>query len=94
LWWNINNPLALKAQSICSIVFVRRLHGHRVFQEQVMKRYESEALMVMHQQAEGLHRLGIISDAEMKEYDKDCLIQEPETPKEAENPQKIEHVTA
>jgi len=43
-----------------------------------MKSYESEALMVTHQQAEGLYRLGIISDAEMREFDDDCLVKEPE----------------
>ena len=59
-----------------------------------MKKYESEALMVMHQQAEGLHRLGIISDAEMREYDEDCLVKEPETAYEVEKSIKIEHVTA
>jgi len=58
-----------------------------------MKKYESEALMVMHQQAEGLHRLGIIGDAEMKEFDKDCLVQEPETAYEAETSKK-EYVAA
>ena len=58
-----------------------------------MKKYRSEALMVTHQDAEGLHRLGIISDVEMKEYDEDCYVQEPETAKEAENPLKIEQVT-
>jgi len=59
-----------------------------------MKRYESEALMVLHQDAEGLHRLGIISDAEMKEYDEGCLVKEPETAYETENPVKMEHATA
>jgi len=59
-----------------------------------MKKYESEALMVIHQQAEGLHRLGIISDAEMKEYDEGCLVHEPETTYEAEKSIKMEHVTA
>jgi DNA-binding transcriptional regulator YiaG len=38
------------------------------------KKYESEALMVVHQDAEGLHSLGIISDAKMKEFDEMCLI--------------------
>jgi len=59
-----------------------------------MKRYESEALMVTHQEAEGLHRLGIISDAEMREFDKDCLVQEPETVYETEKSIKMEHATA
>jgi len=43
-----------------------------------MKKYKSEASMVTHQDAEGLHRLGIISDAEMKEFDEGCLVHEPE----------------
>ena len=59
-----------------------------------MKKYRSEALMVTHQDAEGLHRLGIISDVEMKEYDEDCLVQEDETAKEAGKPVKTEQVTA
>ena len=49
--------------------------------------------MVMHQQAEGLHRLGIISDAEMKEYDEDCLVKEPETAYKTEKSSKNEQVT-
>ena len=59
-----------------------------------MKKYESEALMVIHQDAEGLHRLGIISDAEMREFDEDCLVKEPETMYETEKSIKMEHVTA
>ena len=58
-----------------------------------MKKYRSEALMVTHQDAEGLHRLGIISDVEMKEYDEDCLVQEPEPAHETEKPLKTEQVT-
>ena len=43
------------------------------------KRYESEALMVCHQSAESLFRLGIIDADEMREFDEGCLVQEPET---------------
>ncbi|GHU26074.1 hypothetical protein FACS1894164_16680 [Spirochaetia bacterium] len=42
------------------------------------KRYESELLMVCHQTAEDLYRAGVISDAEMQEFDADCLITDPE----------------
>jgi len=59
-----------------------------------MKKYQSEALMVIHQDAEGLHRLGIISDAEMREFDEGCLVKEPETAYEAEKSINIEHATA
>jgi DNA-binding transcriptional regulator YiaG len=59
-----------------------------------MKKYHSEALMVMHQDAEGLHRLGIISDAEMQEFDANCLVHEPETAYETEKPIKPECVSA
>jgi len=58
-----------------------------------MKKYKSEPLMVIHQDAEGLHRLGIISDAEMKEYDEGCLVQEPKTAYKAEKSNKTELVT-
>jgi len=58
-----------------------------------MKKYQSEALMVIHQDAEGLHRLGIIDDDEMQEFDKGCLAQETETD-EAEKPMAMEPVTA
>ena len=58
-----------------------------------MKKYQSEQLMVIHQDAEGLHRLGIISDAEMKEYDEGCLVQEPKTAYKANKSNKMEHVT-
>jgi DNA-binding transcriptional regulator YiaG len=44
-----------------------------------MKKYQSEALKVIHQDAEGLHRLGIISDKEMQEYDRGCLVPQPKT---------------
>jgi DNA-binding transcriptional regulator YiaG len=56
-----------------------------------MKKYHSEALKVIHQDAEGLHRLGIISDKEMREYDRDCLVKEPETSYAAEKSGKTEY---
>ena len=40
-------------------------------------KYESEMLQVIHEDMKGLHRLGIISDERMREFDKDCLVQEP-----------------
>ena len=40
--------------------------------------YRSEALMVCHQDAKGLHSMGIIDDERMREYDRDCLVQESE----------------
>jgi len=50
-----------------------------------MKEYTSEALKIIHQDAEGLHRLGIIKDDEMKEYDDGCLVKETKTVYETEN---------
>jgi len=59
-----------------------------------MKKYQSEALKVIHQDAEGLHRLGIISDKEMREYDQGCLVKEPEAAYAAEKPPKTEYAAA
>ena len=41
------------------------------------KKYQSKILQAIHEDAAGMHKLGIISDAEMREFDKDCLVQEP-----------------
>ena len=41
------------------------------------KKYQSKILQAIHEDAAGMHRLGIISDAEMREFDKDCLVPEP-----------------
>jgi hypothetical protein len=41
------------------------------------QRYQSELLGVLHQEALADYQLGIISEAEMKEYDEDCLVLEP-----------------
>jgi DNA-binding transcriptional regulator YiaG len=59
-----------------------------------MKKYQSEALKVIHQDAEGLHRLGIISDKEMREYDQDCLIPEPKTLYAAEKSPKTKYAAS
>ena len=48
------------------------------------QKYQSELLGVLHQAALADYQLGIISDAEMKEFDKDCLVPEPKAPKKAQ----------
>jgi hypothetical protein len=47
------------------------------------KKYQSEQLMVCHQDAEVMRRLGILSDTEMREFDDDCLVPDPKAPKKA-----------
>jgi DNA-binding transcriptional regulator YiaG len=41
------------------------------------KKYQSEQLMVCHQDAEALYQIGAITEAEMREFDEDCLVPEP-----------------
>jgi len=57
------------------------------------RKYESELLQVIHEEMMDMHRSGFISDAEMREFDKDCLVQEPKTAYK-EMPIRKEHVTA
>jgi DNA-binding transcriptional regulator YiaG len=45
----------------------------------VKKKYQSEILMVCHQDAEALYRIGAITDEEMAEYDRDCLVYPPQS---------------
>ena len=56
------------------------------------KKYESEALMVCHQSAESLFRLGIIDADEMKEFDEGCLVQEPKKTNKTKNFAEMEYV--
>jgi DNA-binding transcriptional regulator YiaG len=41
------------------------------------KKYQSEQLMVCHQDAEALYQIGAITEAQMREFDKECLVPEP-----------------
>jgi len=56
-------------------------------------KYESELLQVIHEDMKGMHQLGIISDAEMREYDEDCIVKEPEADHPTENLSKIDRTT-
>jgi hypothetical protein len=52
------------------------------------QRYQSELLGVLHQEALADYQLGIIREAEMKEYDEDCLVPEsaPKSPGARQTP--------
>ena len=41
------------------------------------KKYESDLLGSLHETAAGLHKIGVISDHEMQEYDLECLVSNP-----------------
>ena len=42
------------------------------------RKYESELLEAIHETATGLHKIRIIDDKEMRDYDQTCLAQEGE----------------
>jgi DNA-binding transcriptional regulator YiaG len=56
-------------------------------------KYKSDLLGVLHEMAEDLHQIGAISDARMREYDKNCLVQKPEPAKETAETTEIEHIS-
>ena len=49
-------------------------------------KYESEMLEVIHEDMKGLHKLGIVSDAEMRKFDKLCITKEPKTTHKTASP--------
>ena len=60
-------------------------------------RYQDEILGSLHETAEGLHRIGLLSDQEMQEYDRDCLVQKKEVKQRVETPvnvRQLSHATA
>ena len=57
-------------------------------------KYKSEIFEVVHQDAVADFEVGAISEARMREFDKMCLVQEPETEDVAEKPVVLSHATA
>ena len=57
-------------------------------------KYKSEIYEAVHQDATEMFKIGAISEDRMKEYDKKCLIQEPETAPATPKTVVTEHVTA
>jgi hypothetical protein len=51
------------------------------------KKYQSKILQAIHEDAKGMHKLGIISDERMCYYDRECLVQELEPIYETTNSQ-------
>jgi DNA-binding transcriptional regulator YiaG len=41
------------------------------------RKYQSELLGAIHETAVDLHKIGVITDAELREYDTDCLLPTP-----------------
>jgi DNA-binding transcriptional regulator YiaG len=56
--------------------------------------FQSELLGAIHETATGLHKIGVINDKEMQEYDEGCLAQEQKTASKAEKSPEMEHITA
>ena len=46
-------------------------------------KYNSDFLESLHETAVGLNKIGVISDKEMREYDRDCLVATPKTSSES-----------
>jgi putative transcriptional regulator len=57
-------------------------------------KYKSEIFEVIHQDAAANYEIGAISKAEMKKFDKMCLVTEKETAHTPETPQKKEYAAA
>ena len=57
-------------------------------------RYESELMQVIHEEMQDMHRSGFLSDAEMRKFDKLCLMKEPKPARKTEKAPTMEHATA
>jgi DNA-binding transcriptional regulator YiaG len=47
--------------------------------------YESELMQLIHEEMQDMHRSGFLTDAEMRKFDKLCLLKKP---KKAHKPKK------
>jgi DNA-binding transcriptional regulator YiaG len=53
-----------------------------------MLKYKSKILQMLHEDAVGNFEVGAITAEEMREYDRDCLVQEPQPAPKAARPAK------
>jgi len=52
--------------------------------------YESEAMQVIHEEMQDMHCSGFISDAEMRKFDKLCLLKKPKKAHKADKSTTME----
>jgi putative transcriptional regulator len=56
-----------------------------------MKKYKSEIYEVIHQDALADFEVGAISEARLREYEKQCFVDEPEPAYQTEHSEDVEH---
>jgi DNA-binding transcriptional regulator YiaG len=56
------------------------------------KKYQSEQLMVIHDMAKSLYKIGAIDEVKMREFDTDCLVSTSKTAQEASEAIRIKHI--
>jgi DNA-binding transcriptional regulator YiaG len=59
-----------------------------------MKKYRDEIAEVCHEIVKDGYRSGKVTDAEMKEFEADCLVKEPKTSYATEKSPKTEYAAA
>ena len=59
-----------------------------------MKKYRDEIAELCHEIVEDGYRLGMISDADMRDFEEDCFVHEPEMGNVAKKSLKMEHLNA
>jgi len=59
-----------------------------------MKKYKSKIYEALHEDFSAHFKMGVISEAEMREFEKRCFVQEPKESYAADKPQKTEYAAA
>jgi hypothetical protein len=57
------------------------------------KQYRDEIAMVCHDMMKDAHSVGAVTDADMKEFEEDCFIEEPEATCEIDKSPEMAHIT-
>ena len=55
------------------------------------KKYQSELLGAIHETADGLHKIGVINDKEMREYNRDCLASKTDSSEALDAQKEVKH---
>jgi len=73
---------------------LKQSQSYAIFICRMEDKYQSELLGAVHETVMGLHKIGVIDNDEMMEYDRDCLVQASEPVFVHERSVELEHATA
>jgi hypothetical protein len=70
------------------MMFLKQGNTKKLRSKVMNKRYRDEIALVTHDIMKDFQQVGAVSEAEMQEFEQDCLVHDTDSPQETSEPQK------